>query len=187
MFTKDVKLPKRDILPGCGRWYSLKVPRFTLLQLRFWSRIVSLRHERQGTVGSRKKGTLRKIDMTSDYSIKAVSMYAPVAYLDKKLDKTCYYADLSPNKQVQWSSDQSETDTVGSQRGREESMEEESIETENWKKSDWLKLKKEKTHESITLDRFFDILGRHSLKILWELLFLGASRLFWTWGHQKSP
>ena len=48
----------------------------------------------------------------SDYSIKAVSMFAPVAYFDKKLDENYDFGDLAPNEQEQWSPDQSETDDM---------------------------------------------------------------------------
>ena len=39
-------------------------------------------------------------------------MYALVAYLDEKLDENYGYGELSLNEQEQWSSDQSETDTL---------------------------------------------------------------------------
>ena len=53
---------------------------------------------------------LRKIDLTSDYSIKAVSVYAQVAYLDKELDENYDYGDLPPSEQEQWSSEQPGTE-----------------------------------------------------------------------------
>ena len=43
-----------------------------------------------------------QIDLKSDYSIKAVSLYALVAYLTKELDDNYGYGDLSPKEQEQW-------------------------------------------------------------------------------------
>ena len=51
-------------------------------------------------------------DITSDYSIKAVSLYAPVAYMDKELDHIYDYGNLSPGEQEQWSSEQSGTENM---------------------------------------------------------------------------
>ena len=39
-------------------------------------------------LGVLEEGMLRKIDLTSDYSIKVVSLYAPVAYVDKESDES---------------------------------------------------------------------------------------------------
>ena len=61
-------------------------------------------------LGVLEEGVLRQIDLTSDYSIKAVSLYAPVAYMDKELDENNDFVDLSPGEQVHWSSNQSDTE-----------------------------------------------------------------------------
>ena len=63
-------------------------------------------------LGELKDRMPRQIDLTSDYSIKAVSLYGPVAYLDKELDEKYDYGDLSKIGQDQWSSDQSDTDDM---------------------------------------------------------------------------
>ena len=63
-------------------------------------------------LGVLEEGMLRKIDLTSDYSIKAVCLYAPVVYMDKELDEKYDYGDLSPGEQEQWSSEQSVTEDM---------------------------------------------------------------------------
>ena len=62
---------------------------------------------------------LRQIDITSHYSIKVVSLYAPVAYLDKKayLDENYDYGELTPNEHEQRSSDQSGKDNMWHDKG----------------------------------------------------------------------
>ena len=55
---------------------------------------------------------LRQIGLSTYFSIKALSLYAPVVYLDKELDKNYYCGDLSPNEQEQKSSEQSGTDDL---------------------------------------------------------------------------
>ena len=63
-------------------------------------------------LGVLKYRMLRQIDLTYDYSIKAVSLYGPVAYLEKELDENYDNGDLSKNGQEQWLSDQSDTDDM---------------------------------------------------------------------------
>ena len=50
--------------------------------------------------------------LAADYSVKAVSLYAPVEYMDKEMDEKSDYGDVSPGEQEQWSLDQSDTEDI---------------------------------------------------------------------------
>ena len=63
-------------------------------------------------LGVLEETLLRKIVLTSDYSVMAVSLYAPVEYMDKEMDEKSDYGNISPGEQEQWSSDQSDTEDI---------------------------------------------------------------------------
>ena len=70
-------------------------------------------------LGVLEEGMLRKIDLTSDYSIKVVSLYAPLAYVDKESDEKYGYGDLSPGEQEQGPSEESGMEDMRQGSGRE--------------------------------------------------------------------
>ena len=67
---------------------------------------------KKDNLGVFEGGILRKIGLTSNYSIKTVSLYAPVAYMDKELDEKYDYGDISFGEQEQWPSDYSCTENM---------------------------------------------------------------------------
>ena len=109
-FNEDVKLLRRDIamVRSLIQLEGIKF-HFVPTQLMIADCLTKAMRGKD-LLGVLEDGMLKQIDLTSDYSIKAVSLYAPVAYLEKELDENYDYGDLSPSEQEQWYSEQSGTD-----------------------------------------------------------------------------
>ena len=111
-FNKDVKLPSRDIamVRSLIQFEGIKFE-FVPTQMII-ADCLTKAMSGKNLLGVLEEGVLRQKDLTSDYSIKAVSLYAPVAYMDKELDEKYDNGVLSPGEQVQWSSNQSDTEDM---------------------------------------------------------------------------